>query len=168
MVVSSTTYIWLSLHKEAHIRNKQSTCKYVKAIVTPDINGSEEMLLNKKAMILIGLLPKGWLFHSSLQDFQASPNRNCSRIDAENFLPADVEQVEGEKNPEGKKDNLKEWLAQHLYSTTGSLKDLPSFEKLPQVIQEVLTQYTDVFSNKLGKGRRMRGQQVDIEVDETM
>ena len=122
-------------------------------------------MLNKQ------LLPRCWPYWS---DNNTCIKSRLSKKEAKKIISKLEEgtidrclKIEKEEEPKEYKGykSREEWLQDRLYLTMGSITDVPKMNKLPIEIQQHLRQYEDVFCSKLPRGRSMKVEPVDIQID---
>ena len=69
MEVERVANCYLDIYKGAHIRNRPYSKKLIKVIISRSPYENDVMLISRKAMYKLILLPVGWPYHNSADDF---------------------------------------------------------------------------------------------------
>ena len=169
MEVNGVSYIYVDLYEGKHVRNSPSTRTRICVIVSSSLNSNEELLLEK-----LRLIPKNWPY---VHDYTDCRKSELSQEDAEEIISR-VQQgtmerclkVEKEAGPSLSGhyrgyESKEAYLYDHLWSSTGSVEDIPRLDELPEEIHQILYQYFDIFCTSLPRGRRIKVKPVDIVID---
>ena len=145
MNVQGITSIWLDMYEGKYERNKLSTRKKVDVIISDSLDGDEDILLSRKAMEKLILLPTNWPFHSEEPEIITSKltKEEASEI-IEDLQQGNISRClktskkENKKEGEKEEQSMEDFIADRLYSTTGNIKDVPNMDQLPEEIQQLL------------------------------
>ena len=179
MNILGTTSLFLDLYEGSPRGQRQMSRKHIQVIVSPDLNNSEEVLINRRAMIALMILPPNWPYNRRKSDFnrcmmsKEDAHRVMAVLQKEEasaraealLLEEDCEESPGEGEFQGYASK-REYTEDRLYSLTGDVSDIQSMSSFPDKIQDIIHQFEDTFGCKLNEGRRMKTEPVKIKLVE--
>ena len=138
MDVQGLSYIWLDMFEGKYERNKLSTRKRIKIIVSNSLDDDEDILLSRQALERLILLPSNWPFRDDTNQSQIITSK-LSKEEAEeiieNLKSGNIERclkaTSTNKEEEKEKKERDAFISDCLYSTTGNIKDVPNMDELP-------------------------------------
>jgi hypothetical protein len=148
MHVDGVAYMYVDLYEGKYYRNARSTRTRIGVIVSSSLNDDEELLLSKGDIEKLRLIPSNWPFAG---DFSQCRRSTLSQAEAEQIIQniqtggmdrcmkVETSEEVPKSGPFEGYETREDWLSDHLWSSTGSVEDVPGFNKFPEEIKKILT-----------------------------